>query len=206
MEAQASVCRKCSAPMEPGEEFCSTCGAVRSLVPADDPPPALTPNLYAELPREDAVGKARKWLMIIAVMTLVIGGVMFAIQSGEVEKTIQELEQQTAGMSIEDRDALMREHTGMTYQQVLDHDRGMVKLLLFVNVGLAAFYLGMWFWAKRNVLAASVIALLMFVSVTAVNGVIEPSTLYKGLVIKIFFVLALVKAIQLALAERAAKR
>lgn len=204
MEAPAVVCRKCSAPMEPGEEFCSACGAVRSLVPDADAPPQVV-NLYAESHAE-AVGKARKWLMIIAIVTLVVGAIMYVIQSGEVEKTIRQLDEQTAGMSAPERDALMQEHTGMTYQQVLDHDRGMVKLLLFVNIGLAAFYLGMWFWAKRNVLAASVIALLMFVSVTAVNGVLEPSTLYKGIILKVFFVLALAKAIQLAMQERAAKR
>ncbi len=90
----------------------------------------------------------------------------------------------------------------MTWAQVQAHDRGLVTQQLAINLGLAAVFLGLWFWAKKNVLAASVVALLLFITVVAINGVLEPGTLYQGIIVKIFFVAALVKAISAAQQER----
>lgn len=60
----------------------------------------------------------------------------------------------------------------------------------------------MWFWAKRNALAATVTALLLFITVIGVNAVYEPKSIAQGVVIKILFIAALAKAISAALEER----
>jgi hypothetical protein len=174
-------------------------------VPGQDPPPPArgAADLYRHVTHPSAAGKARKWLLAIAILTALSGLVLFLVQQSEVDTAIASLDAQTSSMTPEDRDAALRESTGMSYQEIVDHDRGMVRLLLVVNLVLAVFYLGMWWWAKRNVLAASVIALLMCISMIAVSGVIEPSSLYKGLLLKVLFIAALVKSNQLALAERA---
>jgi hypothetical protein len=92
----------------------------------------------------------------------------------------------------------------MTWEEAKAHDRGQVKLLLAINIGLSAMFLGMWVWARRNALAASVTALLVFITVIGVNAVVEPKTLAQGIIVKIFFIAALAKAISVAQAERRA--
>ena len=120
----------------------------------------------------------------------------------EVEKQISQAETQIAGIDPVQRDELMKQQTGMTWDEAKAHDRGQVNLLLFVNIGLSIVYFGMWIWAKRNALAASVTALLLFITVIVVNGVYDPKTLPQGIIVKIFFIGALAKAISAAQEER----
>lgn len=147
-------------------------------------------------------GKARKWLLVVAALTLISGFIFFAMGRSEVEKQITEGE--TALQSIEpsERDALIKEKTGMTWDEVKAHDRGMVTLMLATNVALAFIYFGLWFWAKSNPFTACLIALLLFVTTIVVNAVLEPSTIYQGILVKIFFTVALIKAVSAGREER----
>ena len=90
----------------------------------------------------------------------------------------------------------------MTWAQAVKHDRGQVKLLLGINIALAAIYLGLFFWARRNALAATVIALILFITVIAVNAVLDPKTLPQGILVKILFIAALAAAVSAAQRER----
>ena len=148
------------------------------------------------------IGRARKWLLAISIITLVSGFIFYAIGKDEVEKQIREAEIQISGLDPETRDSLVKQETGMTWEEVKAHDRGQVNLLLFINIGLAIVYFGMWIWAKRNALAATVTALLLFVTVIGVNAVYEPKSLGQGIIVKIFFIAALAKAISAAQEER----
>lgn len=192
------TCAKCAAPMEPAEKFCSACGA--SVAP-DVPPP--TP-VFDALPSEAAqrIGKARKWLFAIAVLTVVLGFIFYAIQKKAVEKQIDDVRAQVAGLDPSAVDDHFVKATGMTFEEAIEHDRGMVTLLLVVNLVLAGVYFVLWLWAKRKPLPATVIALLLFVTTHVINAVLEPSTIYQGILIKILFTLALVRAIAAANEER----
>lgn len=170
-------------------------GAVR---PQDVPPEII--GLGIE--RDARIGRARKWLMAISIITLLSGFIFYAINKDEVEKQIRQAEVQIANIDPVERDALMKEQTGMTWAEAVAHDRGQVTLLLVINIGLAIVYLGMWFWARRNALAATVTALLLFITVIFVNAAYEPKTLAQGLIVKIFFIVALAKAIGAAQEER----
>lgn len=154
------------------------------------------------LERDARIGRARKWLLWISLITLLSGFFFYALAKQDCEKQIAEVEAQTVVMDPAVRDTLMKQQTGMTWEQAKTHDRDAVTLLLLINIGLAGAYLGMWFWAKRNPLKATVTALGLFVTVIVVNGVYEPSSLAQGFIVKIFFVLALSKAISAALEER----
>jgi hypothetical protein len=153
------------------------------------------------LERDARIGRARKWLIWISVITLVSGFVFWAIAKNDCEDQIRAAEAQASMMDPDARDAVMMPD-GTTWKQTKAHARGLVTLLLLINIGLAGAYLGMWFWAKRNALRATVTALLLFVGTIVVNGVYEPSSLYQGFLVKIFFILALAKAISAALEER----
>lgn len=151
--------------------------------------------------RDARIGRARTWLIWISAITLVSGFVFWAIAKSDCEDQIRTAEAQVLTMDTEARDAIVMP-TGMTWKQTKDHARGLVTLMLLINIGLAGAYLGMWFWARRNPLKATVTALGLFVTVIVVNGVYEPSSLYQGFIVKIFFILALSKAISAALEER----
>lgn len=194
-------CPKCETDVAAGEKFCAACGAPvaeGTQRPMDVPPEVI--GLGYE--RDARIGRARKWLMAISIITLVSGFIFYAIGKDEVEKEIREAETQTAGIDPQTLDQLMKEQVGMTWEEAKAHDRGQVNLLLFVNIGLAIAYLGLWMWAKRNALAASVTALLLFVTVIGVNAVYDPKTLAQGVIVKIFFIAALAKAISAAQEER----
>jgi Na+/melibiose symporter-like transporter len=148
------------------------------------------------------IGKARKWLLAISILTFVTGLILFAIQRSEVEKQIREAETQIANIDPATRDAIFKEKIGMTWDQAVKHDRGQVKLLLGIYIALAAIYLGLFFWARRNALAATVTALILFITVHAISAVLDPKTLYQGIIIKILFVAALSTAISAAQRER----
>ena len=202
-------CPQCSADVAAGEKFCASCGAgisvVDGVVRAQDPAPANMPPQVVHLDgseRDARIGKARKWLVIVAVTTLLYGFIFYAINKDEVEKQIHQAEAQIANVDPEVRDQLMKEQTGMTWDEAVAHDRGRVNLLLFVNIGLAIVYMGMFFWAKRNPLAATVTALILFITVIALNAVDDPKTLAQGIILKIFFIGALAKAISAAQEER----
>lgn len=198
---ESSTCPKCAAPVAPGERFCSGCGNAitedASPVPAQDPPPA--PSRFENLQK---IGKARKWLLAVAIITFVAGLIFFAINKDEVEKQIDQARLQVAGMDPVELDRRFKQAVGMTFQEAIDHDRGMVNMMLAINLGLAAVYMLLWWWAKRKPLPASIIALLLFITTNVINAVIQPSSIYQGLLLKIFFTLALVRAIYAANEER----
>lgn len=198
-------CQACAADVSAGERFCAACGAsmVPGVEPAVAPPPAV---IGLDFERDAKIGRARKWLMAISIITLVSGFIFYAINKSDVEKQIKEAQTQIVGLDPAQVDEYMVSQTGMTWEQAVAHDRGQVTMLLVVNIGLAIIYLGMWFWAKRNALAATVSALLLFITVIAVNAAYEPKTLGQGIIVKIFFIAALAKAISAAQEERKLQR
>jgi hypothetical protein len=203
--------------MAADEKFCSSCGAAvaaeaggaaEASVAAEpgvvavvqDLPPA-SPTKAASLA---AFGKARKWLLAVAIITLLSGLLFYAINKQEVEKEIDQVTRQVRGIDPAELDRRFQQNIGMTFQDAIDHDRGMVNLLLAVNLALSAGYLVLWAWAKRKPLPAAIIALIMFVTTVVISAVYDPSSIHQGIIVKIFFTLALVRAITAANQERMA--
>jgi hypothetical protein len=197
--AEAEVrCPRCAAVVG-GEKFCASCGAsVDAGGVAQDPPPP--PKIDLDASRK--LGSARKWLFAISIITLLSGLIFYAINKSDIEDQIRTAEQQTAGMDPAERDARLMQSIHMTWDQAVAHDRGMVTMQLAINIGLAAMFFGLWVWAKRNVLGACVTALLLFITVFAINAAVDPKTLGQGVIVKVLFVAALVKAISAAQQER----
>lgn len=70
------------------------------------------------------------------------------------------------------------------------------KLVWGPAIALFACHLGLWWWAKTQPFPAAVVALVLFVTVQGINAALEPESIYKGLVIKVLFLVALIKAVQ----------
>lgn len=193
------TCPTCGTALTPDDKFCSGCGGAVAA-------PRFTPEIGAGVIERNKVhlpaSSARKWLLIVSIITLVSGFIFYGIQREQVEKDIRNAESMIAHLSDQERDEGMMREVGMTWDQVKAHDRGMVNLLLAVNIGLAIIYFGLWIYAKKNPYVAALIALILFVTVMAVSAVYEPSTLAQGLLIKGLFIAALVKAVSSGHAER----
>ncbi len=72
-----------------------------------------------------------------------------------------------------------------------------------VVVGLiAAVFFGLAFWARKNPLPAAIAGLVAFVTLHAIEAVIEPSSLVQGWLIKIFVVAGLIAAIRAGVDHR----
>src|SRR5688500_11951226 len=83
--------------------------------------------------------------------------------------------------------------TAIARDAMLDEDR---NLLFGVAFALSAIHIGLWWWAKTAPFPAAVVALVLFITVQLINAAMDPSTLYKGFLIKILFLVALIKAVQ----------
>ena len=73
---------------------------------------------------------------------------------------------------------------------------------LALNLVIAAIHGGLWWWAGRAPLAASIVALAIFLMVHLTNAVLDPSTIMNGIFLKVFFVIALSKGIRAGLEVR----
>jgi hypothetical protein len=207
MESEVRVergCPQCASPILESEQFCTRCGAATNGAPPAELPSAALVDLGATA--DAKLRSARKWLLAISILTLVSGLIFFAVNKSQVEQDIREAELQTAQMDPRDRDEAMRAEIGMTWEEAIAHDRGMVNLMLAINLGLAFLYLLLWLWAKQNPLGAAVTALMLFVTTNVVSMVIEPRTIAQGIIVKVFFTAVLIKAISAGYEARKAGR
>lgn len=56
--------------------------------------------------------------------------------------------------------------------------------VLIVNIILTVIYVALGFWSKKKPLAAIFSGLVLYVTVIVLNGLIDPSTIFKGIILK----------------------
>lgn len=78
-------------------------------------------------------------------------------------------------------------------------DSEAVTLSFVIAGALCLVHIGLWWWAKTAPFAAAVVALVMFVTLQLVQAVIDPSSLTSGIIIKGFFLVALIQAVMAGL-------
>lgn len=192
------ACPSCNTQVADDLKFCTQCGTDLNASGWSSAPSGRKPTPQPT----EVLGAARKWLLAIAILTLLASVFIHFVQSAETEKQIAEATAALAAIDPVERDTYMKQETGMSFQEAIDHDRGMVRLLTVVNVVLAILYFGLWIWARREPYLAALVALLLFVSVVVVSAVLEPGSLHQGILIKVLFTVALVKAVQAGHQER----
>jgi hypothetical protein len=193
------TCPQCGASTTRQDAFCPSCGT--KVGATDDELQAQGAQIRADA----AIVRARKWLLVVAILTWGSGVVFYFVQQSQVDKDVASARSATAHLSPQERDELARQNTGMTFEEAMAHDKGQVTLLLVINVALGLLYLGMWAYARKNPLAAAMIALLTFVTVHVVNAILEPKTIVQGIFVKILFVAALIGAVRAAFEARRLK-
>ena len=69
-------------------------------------------------------------------------------------------------------------------------------LTLVVGLGVAALYAGLWQWSKRQPLGATAAGLGIFVTLHVANAVVDPATLFQGIVVKIIVLVFLIRGVR----------
>jgi hypothetical protein len=67
---------------------------------------------------------------------------------------------------------------------------------------LAIIYLVLGFWSQQRPLIALVLGMLVFLTTIVINALLEPETIYKGIILKIFILAYLGKGISSAMQLR----
>ncbi len=176
--ATTAACPHCGAESGVGAAFCQQCG--KALPGAGRAEPrVIAPDAVAftdagrQLQCEELRQKARRAAVVLLAVAII---------------------QTLVGVAVL---ALMYSTTS--------HDPAvqLQPVLPVVLFGLAAFFYGLWFWARTHPLPAAIVGLVTYVSIIVAGGVNDPSTLLRGWIVKLIIVVAFAKAIQLGLKHRA---
>jgi hypothetical protein len=201
--AGAVRCPKCRGWVAKGEKFCSACGA--KIPTHADRLRAVQRNRDRQ-ETEDKVNRGRRWMLIVAVLTLFASVFSYFSGMSNLEKRRREMETEFRGMTPAERDAQLKEDIGMTWEEELAQGRGEVLLQTTILVVLGAAYLGLWWWAQKNAFAAALTALLLFATVQFISFLMEPASVFRGIIIKIPIVMALSTAVSAGYRQRAQRR
>ncbi|MFO7567021.1 MAG: zinc ribbon domain-containing protein [Enhygromyxa sp.] len=68
-------------------------------------------------------------------------------------------------------------------------------ITMVVMLGVGGLYFGLWVWCKHNPLAASIVGLVVFVTLHAAEALVDPSTIVRGIVVKVIVIAVLIRAI-----------
>ena len=71
---------------------------------------------------------------------------------------------------------------------------------------LAGAYLGLAFWSRKMPFPAAIVGLVIFLTLIAAGAVLDPSDLYKGILVKVLVIVGLARAIQAGARCRALER
>lgn len=84
----------------------------------------------------------------------------------------------------------------ITAMMGVDFGSDVGMMILGTNAALLAIHIGLFIWAKKAPFAAAVVALCLFFTVHLINAILDPTTIYQGLIIKIAFLVILIKAVK----------
>jgi hypothetical protein len=159
-----------------------------SMPPLNPQSPGL--GSLAQSARSKKLNQARGILFVIGGLTIAVNVFLVATVRQRVQEGIKkELNQQ--GLVVRDPAKL---------KEAEDYLIRLNTVVGIVGIVLGVVFVGLGFLIKTYPVPATVIALVLYVGATAVFGVMEPESLKTGWWIKIFIVVALVQAIQTAIA------
>lgn len=87
--------------------------------------------------------------------------------------------------------------------EVITADAADTTLFLIVNVIVWGIFFGLWWWSSKRPLAAAIIGLSLWLGLQGLALVDDPTTLYRGIIVKAIIVAILVRAIAAGFKHRA---
>jgi hypothetical protein len=78
---------------------------------------------------------------------------------------------------------------------MLRDETGDGPILLLINIIVAAMYVGLGFWSKKNPFAAILVGLIIFVSLIIINAIVEPISIIQGIIVKVIVIGYLIRGL-----------
>ncbi len=176
-----ATCQACSAPLESGAVFCARCGAPVAAHVREVPSRAR---------------KASKWLLAMSIV-FVLFGTGYGLYVRSQAEDAREVLATRADSDILTVDG--KQWTVADLRKQIDRE---VWFTFGANYFLALVMLGLFFWSRKAPFPAMVTGLCVYLAVIVLNAVLDPKTLYQGILIKALFISAMIAGIKAALAER----
>jgi len=159
-----------------------------SAFPADEPNESQLGSL-AQAARGKQLNAARWILIVIGVLTVVVNAIQMATLREQVQTAINQELRKVGGIpdpvkvkEIEDRAVRAGNLIGV----------------IMIAMGVLFFVFGLI--VKMFPVPVTIISLVLYVGSAAAFAALDPATLAQGVIVKIFIVIALIKAIQAAIA------
>ena len=176
-------CPSCDKEVPLEDKFCSFCGK---------------PTVVLSEKEKQKIRKASRWILAISIMFLIFGTFLGFRQKSVAEDAQKKIapyeESHVWEMPINGKNYTVGELRDKIEQEVI--------LVFITNYFLAAVMFGLYLWARRSPFPALVTALCVYLSVIVLNGIVDPKTLVQGIIIKIFFITALIAGIKTSLVAR----
>jgi hypothetical protein len=165
----------------------------------EGPPPEL-PKLgsLAQTARLKQLTVARRILLFIGILTILVNGVMMFGLRGTIEKEVdRELAKQGMSRMMADQVKL---------KELEDHAVMIATVITGAAVLLGVLFVIFGLIVKSYPVPITITSLVLYIGATLLFGLLNPASLAAGAIIKIIIIVALAKAIQSALAyEREAR-
>ena len=149
--------------------------------------------------RGKQVRHGSKWIGALAILFALSAPLLFAAQKAQEQKALDNLSQFQDDEPLEPINGKSYTAGELRAEVMREPIQGLVA-----NLVLAALMAGLWFWSRRAPLPAIACALALFVVVQVVGAVLEPESIFKGILIKVLAMIALGNGLKAALAARAA--
>jgi hypothetical protein len=137
------------------------------------------------------------WIGVLSVLFMIWGPVLFGLRMMEVDQTLEQLKPFADGERLEPIAGKSRTAGELRVEILREPYR-----MLIGNLILAGLMGVLWIWARWAPLPATACALALFVVVQVTSAVIEPSSIYQGIIVKVLSGAALVKGVRAALGAR----
>lgn len=140
--------------------------------------------------RGKQLNTARAILVIVGIMSLAINGFLFVTAQSRVDDEISKLQQQ--GLQIDE--TLV---AGVVLENQIIHGVGAAIGIILLVLGILVY---------QFPVPCTVAGLALYVTANIGFGILDPTSIASGIIIKVFIVIGLFKSVQSALAYNAEKQ
>jgi len=77
-----------------------------------------------------------------------------------------------------------------------------INLVLAIVIGVGMIYFALYFWARKSPLPAAIVGLVLYLTLLLVDAVTDPTSIGRGIILKVIIIAVLAQAIQAGLKHK----
>jgi len=199
--ARPSPCPRCAATIEVDESFCTQCGA-KVRTPPWERVETIRGNVARQglLALRNRIITGRLWILLASVVFLLYGFRLLAARETLV-RTIQKADLEMEAQSPESQAETLAEfqtHYGITWDEFVRRSRSDALVHPAAVLVLAGVFSVLYLWSAVNPFAAALTALLIFLTLAAIDLALEPRVPLRSLLVHALVFVGLVSAVSSA--------